>query len=873
MRNNRIEFLFKAFDATERQAIEDDFKQRKAQIAQAEVFKIFSTDINTKQREALSFLYAYMPLADMVDHDGTYFLENVDASFKAKKEMAWGKDIPEREFMHFVLPIRVNNEDLDNSRKVFYEELKERVKGLSLYDAVLEVNHWCHEKVTYTPSDSRTSSPLASVKTAYGRCGEESTFTVAALRSVCIPARQVYTPRWAHTDDNHAWVEAWVDGKWYFMGACEPEPVLNLGWFNAPASRGMLMHTKVFGKYNGPEEVMKRTSTYTEINVIDNYAPTARADIKVVDENGQIVSGATVDFKLYNYAEFYTVARKTTDEQGQTFLTAGKGDMLVWAFKEGAFGYAKVTFGQDKEITVKLDKHVNHITQTTESLDIIPPTEHPNIPDVTDEQRKGNDIRKTKEDSIRNAYIETFMTDSLARTYAREHGLDVNAVAQILVASRGNHPVITEFMSHLKSENSKKGGIDMLQRISAKDLRDVKLDVLMDHMMSHLVIKNGNYYKRFVRNPRISNELLTPYQKFFDKVVPSADVKAYRTDPKKIVDWVSKNIKVVDDCNLGGSSISPAGVWKVRMADSHSRDIFFVALTRAMGIPARIDEVTGKVQYIFDEEAIDVHFGDEIKKSSQSGQLYGTYSPILHLNNPKYYSHFTISKLTDEGALQLLNYNEGDANNEGDSYESLLKQGTRLDEGSYVLVSGTRLANGGVLSQITFFTIQPKEKTIIELKMREAENEIKVIGNFDSESLYQPIGEDSQKSVLSTTGRGYYIVGVLGVGQEPTNHALKDIALLGRDFELWGRKILLLFPDKDTYQRYRDSDFPGLPNTIVYGIDTHDIQKQILDAMKWDARNGLPVFIIADTFNRIVFASQGYTIGLGEQLMKVFKKL
>lgn len=59
--------------------------------------------------------------------------------------------------------------------------------------------------------------------------GEESTFLVAALRSVGIPARQVYTPRWAHTDDNHAWVEAWADGKWYFLGACEPEPVLISG--------------------------------------------------------------------------------------------------------------------------------------------------------------------------------------------------------------------------------------------------------------------------------------------------------------------------------------------------------------------------------------------------------------------------------------------------------------------------------------------------------------------------------------------------------------------------------------------------------------------------------------------------------------------
>ena len=72
-----------------------------------------------------------------------------------------------------------------------------------------------------------------------------------SLIHICIPARQVYTPRWAHTDDNHAWVEAWADGHWYFFGACEPEPVLNLGWFNSPASRGMLMHTKVFGRYNG----------------------------------------------------------------------------------------------------------------------------------------------------------------------------------------------------------------------------------------------------------------------------------------------------------------------------------------------------------------------------------------------------------------------------------------------------------------------------------------------------------------------------------------------------------------------------------------------------------------------------------------------
>lgn len=72
-----------------------------------------------------------------------------------------------------------------------------------------------------------------------------------------------------------------------FLGACEPEPILNLGWFNGPAYRGMLMHTKVFGKYNGPEEVMLETDGYTEINVIDNYAPTGKAIVTIVDADGK----------------------------------------------------------------------------------------------------------------------------------------------------------------------------------------------------------------------------------------------------------------------------------------------------------------------------------------------------------------------------------------------------------------------------------------------------------------------------------------------------------------------------------------------------------------------------------------------------------
>ncbi|MBO7317681.1 MAG: transglutaminase domain-containing protein, partial [Bacteroidales bacterium] len=177
-----------------------DFEKRSELFAETEYFSVFAEELTNEQREALQFLYAYMPTPDITDYSGDFHLMNVDYALKARAEMPWGKQVPDREFLHFVLPIRVNNENLDECRAVFYEELKDRVRNLSMYDAVLEVNHWCHEKVTYTPSDGRTSSPLATIRTAHGRCGEESTFTVAALRAVGIPARQIYTPRWAHTD-------------------------------------------------------------------------------------------------------------------------------------------------------------------------------------------------------------------------------------------------------------------------------------------------------------------------------------------------------------------------------------------------------------------------------------------------------------------------------------------------------------------------------------------------------------------------------------------------------------------------------------------------------------------------------------------------
>lgn len=864
-------------DAAERQAVVSDFDARVRTVADSSLFCFTSLDASDYELEALQFLYAYMPLADIADHDAAFFLSNIRLSLAARHEMPWGAAVPEREFRHFVLPVRVNNEDIDSARMLFYRELAPRVKDMSMYDAVLEVNHWCHEHVVYTPSDPRTSAPLATLRTAYGRCGEESTFTVAALRSVGIPARQVYTPRWAHTDNNHAWVEAWVDGRWMFLGACEPEPVLNLGWFNAPASRSMIMHTKVFGRYFGPEEVMRRTARFTEINVIDNYAPSARLDVTVLNPDGSPATDANVQFRIYNYAEFYLLASKNTDSIGNTSLSAGIGDLIVWASKGDRYGFKKVSFGREKEVTVSLDRTKCDIYCV--DLDIVPPVEGANTPDVSEQQRAENSRRLAAEDSIRTLYTNTFLNDSTALLVIDRYGYKSTATPLtdlFLLASRGNHPTVTSFLKIMSEQNGRQEAYDLLSTLLPKDLRDVTLPVLLDNVDPTPADADPNVYRQYVRCPRVQFELLTPYKSFFSSVVNADSAVAYRANPMSLVTFVSDYVTVDPDCNLGGAPISPAGVWRTRRADSRSRDIFFVSMARALDIPARIDPVTGKVQIFDGTTPVDILFGSTQPAAAPTGTLRASFTPTATLDDPKYYTHFTISRINPDGTLSLLSYDEGDAGMEqGVSWSNLLSQGTPLDTGTYLLVTGNRMANGSVLAQAQSFVIRADETTDVNLTVRHSDTEVEVIGSFDSESLFLPVGAPSPQSVLATTGRGYYVVAILGVNQEPTNHALRDIAAVADQLDQWGRQMILLFPSQDEYNKFNPADFGApLPSNITYGIDIDgNIYNQIAAGMRLPRQNTLPVFIIADTFNRIVFCSHGYTINLGDQLLNTIRRL
>ena len=536
-------------------------------------------------------------------------------------------------------------------------------------------------------------------------------------------------------------------------------------------------------------------------------------------------------------------------------------------------------------------------------LDIVPPKEDPQLPYVSDEMHKENQRRFALEDSIRKAYTATFPTMEEAKRIS-ERG------AEYIFKSRGNKQTIVDFINRHSDNEDRVMGI--LATLSDKDLRDITTEILEDSY-------NATTDQL---SPRVEDELITiPFKQYFEKAFSKKTADAFRADPMKLVEWIKKNIRLNPDKKALRIAQTPVGVMKSKITDERSRDIFFVDVARSLGIEARKDAVTGKIQYKSqgvhlsqvhqptnkevhkktnkgvhqptsvgaletsappkevhqktNSEWQDVKFDNTAEKTSTAaalGTIVLTYEPTKLLDNPKYYSHFTISRI-ENGTAQLLNFDEGQADmGNGTTWSNTFKNGYKLDAGTYMLTTGTRLANGSVLASNRIFEIVKGQTTTLPLEIRQNTNEVSVIGSFNSESLVTKDGKEV--SLLSQTGRGYYVVGILGVGQEPTNHALHDIEKMKEAFEAWGRPVVLLFESEADAAKFNHDEFPGLPSTVQFALDKDgSVRKQIAREMKLMNEKQMPMFIIADTFNRVVFVSQGYTIGLGEQMQGVFKKL
>ncbi|MCX8160895.1 MAG: transglutaminase domain-containing protein [Candidatus Saccharicenans sp.] len=835
---------------------------RRVELARGRQQELFSVmkGLGTREREAMEFLYAFMPLSDLANLDGQYFLEQVRTALEAREYFSWGQTIPEDIFRHFVLPYRVNNENPDRARQVFFEELKERIKDLDMYRAALEVNHWCHEKVTYRPTDERTSAPLATVKTAFGRCGEESTFTVAALRAVSIPARQVYTPRWAHTDDNHAWVEVWVNGRWYYLGACEPEPELNMGWFSGPAKRAMMVHTTVFGRYSGPEETLVATELFTRINQLPMYAPAARLTVEVKDKAGAPVEGATVEFCIYNYAEFYPAAVRSTDEKGQASIITGLGDLMVIVYKGNLMAWQKVTAGSVEKLALTLTEP--NLSGREIDLDIIPPVARPvEPPDPA--RAEENNRRLRLEDIIRATYESSFINKDIASIFAREKGLPEDLTWKYLEASRGNWPEILDYLYLLKPEEFNKG-LGLLGAITDKDLRDTPASILLHHLREAPACSqelDEESYIKYVVSPRLGRELLSPWRTELRERFKESEAAVFRDTPERIAEWIKANIKL-DDSNYYNVPLFPHRALQLGRADGYSMKILFVALARTMGIPARIDRATGRPCYLKQGQWGEVFLGDEGAQPPvpAKASLVLEYEPGPALPRPVYYTHFTLARL-DQGKYRTLDY-------ESDPALSSFPCRLRVDPGHYLLISGNRQPDGSVLCRLKFFEVAAEKETLVRFTLRTRLQEPTILGQLNPEGQVYDMKRQTGLNLATITEGRNFILMLVEPDREPTKHLMKEVQALADQFGSWSGLMAVVVARDTLPAGFEPATYRGLPDSARWLYDAEgQLQKAIFKALGKEAP-GLPLVLACRPGGQIIFYSEGYRIGTGEQLVR-----
>ncbi|MHC1731511.1 MAG: transglutaminase domain-containing protein [Bacteroidales bacterium] len=847
-------------DNSLRKAIADDYRSRSEihSASRSELFGMVDTISDRALREAVTFLLAYMPLSDLAVYKPDYLAANASVALRARRELPWGERIPADIFLNFVLPTRVNNENPDDFRTVCYTELKDRVNGLGATEAALEINRWCHEKVAYQAADSRTSSPLATMLSARGRCGEESTFTVSALRAVCIPARQVYTPRWAHTDDNHAWVEFWIDGAWHYLGACEPEPVPDRGWFTEPARRAMLVHTKAFGYYTGNERIIRKEQFFAEINTIARYAETKELKVRVTDASGKPVPGAMAAYMLYNYAEFYPLARLKCDSSGECSLLTGFGTLLIWADDGDRSGYI-IASPSDTIAEITIGPGVR-TTPFTELL-LAPPVPEP-LPGIDPGQVMMNNMLIRRGDSIRQSYIDTWMADISPEEVAHEAGLQPETVRRLMKSSMGNYRAVAGF---IREAGHRAGlAIRILENISEKDLRDSPSELLADHLANAPDPAPGtdtSLYDRYVLSPRISNELLSPFRTAF-RDLPADLTELFLTDPSSAAAWIDTAILINETENHYSTPIIPAGVLKLRMADSHSRDIFFVALCRSIGIPSRLAPGTGRPQYHIEGEWYDVWFESESRPSETPGYVTFIHeSPGSGSEEPQYQVNFTLAQVKN-GRFRTLDWGYG-------MKVSDIPSRIPLDPGSYMLTTGSRDETGNVMTSVSFLELNPGEELPVMVSIP-AFPEESVAGFLINLDYTLTLMSGKKVRLDSISGGGVVLVWI-EPGKEPTRHLLNDLPELKNEFDRWGGWFVFLTDPERTPAGFNPESVAGTPENALFASDPGLQLLASVDGSSTQARPW-PVVLYCNRSGEVLFASEGYRIGTGQHLLRQLRK-
>ena len=449
--------------------------------------------------------------------------------------------------------------------------------------------------------------------------------------------------------------------------------------------------------------------TYSEINNLSKYAITKRIFVKVIDSLGLPVRNALVEYQLYNYSEFYPLIIVPTDKKGLSSLETGLGDLLIWAREGDDFNFRKITVSESDTVLLELGRELK--SSGREDLDLKVPVAPTPLQGPSAEMIKRNKERLGEEDKIRMSYVTSWIKTSEIESFARKMKIDTLRTREIIKKSMGNYKEIMSFISQTAPEERERA-LSLLGIISEKDLRDTKAAVLADHIKNirnpNGLDINGDLFIRYILNPRVANEILTGWRSYIARNLPAVVLSGAVSDPSLIRKYIDESISVADSENYYMTPITPEGVGELKVSDRQSRGIYFVALCRTLGIPARLEPSTSVPQYYFRSFWNDVRFADEKRLSGQKGYIKfisDDTNPV-----PEYYLNFTLARF-ENGRYNTLEY---DYNRPVTSFKDELE----VIPGHYMLITGNRLNDNKILANISFFDIPANRHIKVPVKLR-----------------------------------------------------------------------------------------------------------------------------------------------------------
>lgn len=816
--------------------IEAEFAKRAAEVP---AVKEAEKEIETYRPEvalALKFLYTTMPLSDVGNYGVSSFLDYAEHGVFLWENSPYVKKMPEEIFLNYILYHRINTEEILDCRSIFYEDLKDRIQGKSMAEAAIEINYWCAEKATYHTTDNRTIAPINVYRCGNGRCGEESTFTISALRSAGIPARQVYAPFWSHCDDNHAWVELWCDGKWYFTGACEPEPILNKGWFTNASSRAMMVHSRWFDKIVPEnEDVNGIEGNAMVLNQLRRYADVKEVSIRLKKPDGTPAAGTRLSLEVFNYSQFLPIAHMVTDEKGEIHVTTGKGSLHITVMQDGL--WAEGAIDTRKEDILELTLKEFAIPEGWQNFDSIAPIDTPvNTDQPTEEQKEERDRRLAEALKIRTAKVEAFIPDWKVD----------------FVDKAGENKEVCE---------------KLMSVLTDKDRIDAKPTVLKSHVDAALHLKDAypeNIYYSYVLNPRVFNEVMTDYRGAIEAAFTEEEKAAFREDPKAIWSWIEENIKVCPEAEQESVYFVPTASLKIRKSSELSRHILFVAIARTLGVPARLNPMDGAMEYLMPDSAKQ---GAEAYENSKFQAVIAGKAKEARLVfidgglTWTYNQNWSIARLEKDGYLPLeledLSWENG-------------KLAIEADPGIYRILTGNRLPNGNVFGKSLTFSVEKGEEKTVELSFREA----KLNDMLEDIAIlpFNLLEKDGTKvPAADVTRGGRKILFWLEVSKEPTEHILNELMEKKEAFEKYKENLLFIIKKEEdlndpTLSRCRAA-LPGIP--VLYDTFTENVntlgRRMYVDPEK------LPLILVTSGELNGIYATSGYNVGTADMLLRILE--